>query len=315
MHRTLVLVVSLVAVTASAQEWQKRTDAFRTKLSAERKKLGLDKKAQTFPTPEVKFVGTAGQDGVLAVLCPTEPLVVTLDGVPPKSLVTANIDEVEITKETWSGNKWTGTLTAKKAAPPRIFSLIAVYATSGQEAWSSSYVLGCKRTLTFTVEDMTMTVSADLRALRQSVTGEWKKAGKPQGTRTYELSLSDGGFRLSATPTDADMQRMSKVMSESMNSPKALDLNKRFEAAMKKLEPCSKLAPAAMGPCINAAQPEIQKITAERETLNAELSRATSPLFGCMQLDVVVATPKDSDAESCAGHGNQERVPLTATWN
>jgi hypothetical protein len=315
MHRTLALAVSLVALSASAQEWQKRTDAFRQKLDAERKKLGLDKKPQNFPTPEVKFVGKAAEDGVLAVVCPGESLVVTLDGVPPKSLVTANVDEVEISKETWAGNKWTGTLTAKKAAPPRIFSLIAVYSTSGQETWSSSYLLGCKRTLTFTVDDMTMTMTVDLRGLTQHLTGEWKKGGKSIGKREYDLNLSDGGFRLSSQPDQADMERLQKAMTASMTSPKSLEVNKRFEAAMKKMEGCAKLAPAAMTPCLQGVQPELDKISADREVINGELERASAPLFGCNQLDVVIANPKDSDAEGCAGHKNQERVPLTATWN
>ncbi len=311
--RTLALVVSLASLSAAAQGWEKRATEYRQKLDAERKKLGLDKKGQTFPTPEVKFVGTAAGDGLLGVLCPGEALVVTLDGVPPKSLVTANRDDVELSKETWAGNKWTGTLTAKKGAAPGAFSLVAVYATSGREAWSSSYLLGCKRTLTVVVDDMTLTLPLDLRGLRQRATGEWKKAGKVTGSRTYDVGVSEGALRLTAEQTDADMQRLSQAMTTAMQSPKAQALDKRFEAAMKKLDACSK-TPATMGPCMEKVQPEIQQITTEREAINADLERASAPPFGCNTLDVS-RLDDESDAEGCAGHRNPERVKLKATWN
>ncbi len=315
MNRLALAAVSLLAITSAAQGWQKRADDFRVKVTDERKKLGLDKKAQVFPTPEVKFLGQALEDGTLGVICPGEALTVSLDGVPPKSLVTANIDDVEISKESWAGSKWTGTLTAKKTAAPRTFSLVAVYATSGREAWSSAYLVGCKRTLTLTVDGATLTLPLDVRGHRQSVAGEWKKGGKVLGPRTYEVSLSESGVRLSASLDAADMERMQKAMQVGMTSPKMVALNKRFEEAMKKIEACAKKPPAAMGPCMQAVQPETDKIGAEREALNAELELSYAPLYGCNTLDVETAQPENSDAENCAGHHTSERQKVTARWN
>ena len=123
--RTL-LFLSVLSSTALAQGWHQRADDHRAKLAAERKQLGLDKKGQAFPTPEVKFIGATAGDGVLGVLCPGDKLKVTLDGVPPKSLVTATIDDVTVKEEAWAGARWSGVLTAKAGAAPRLFSLVAV---------------------------------------------------------------------------------------------------------------------------------------------------------------------------------------------
>lgn len=304
-------VVSVVASTSFAQGWQQRADEHRAQLAAERKKLGLDKKGQTFPTPEVRFVGAAASDEVLGVVCPGGKLEVTLDGVPPKSLVTANTDAVEVKDGRWAGSKWTGTLTGKAGTPPQLFSLVAVVAPSGREAWSSSYLLGCKRTVTITVDDATLTLALDLRAQRQTASGEWKKGGKPLGRREHEVQVREGAVSLHAIPDEAEMVRTQTAMAAALESPKAKALDARFTATMKKLDACGKNQ-ATMVACMQGLQPELDALTKEREALNREAERAMAPPFGCLELDLDATSP---EASGCAGHGRQERVPAKVSWN
>lgn len=308
-HLALVAVL-VVASTSLAQGWQKKASDFREQLTAERKKLGLDKPGQRFPTPEVKFVGAALDDGLLGVVCPGGSLKVTLDGVPPKSLVVSSTDEVDVKEGAWAGTKWTGTLTAKPHATPRTFSLVAVVAPSGREAWSSTYLLGCKRTLVVTVDDATLTLPLDVRSLRQVVNGEWKKGGKSLGSRQHEVRVSEGSVSVRAVQDENDLLRAQLAMAQALESPKSKALEARFTAAMKKLDACGKNQ-ATMMACMQGLQPELDAITREREVLNREAQRTMAPPFGCLALELDATQPEGT---GCAGHGNDERVPAKVSW-
>jgi hypothetical protein len=310
--RLLACVLALVSAVSFAQSAGPKLDAFRDKVLAERKKLGLDKKNEKFPTPEVKFLGTAVSEGVNMVVCPGASIVVNLEGIPAKSLVLSRSDDVEVSKESWAGTKWTGTLTAKKTAGPHSFVLDTTFAGTGQQANAYGFLIGCPFTLTFTVDGATMVAKGDLRSLRQEVTGEWKKGGKVLGTRNYTLTIGEQSVDVSAMPEMADQERLMKAMQGMMESPKMKAIDVRFQAAMKKIEACTKLAPEKMMACMTPVQAENEKIGAERNALMAEAEIAGAPLFGCMSLNG--SFTGDSEGSNCAGHRNGDRLPMKWSW-
>ena len=310
--RQLTCLLLLVSAVSFAQSSGPKLEAFREKVLAERKKLGLDKKEQKFPTPEVKFVGAALGEGVNAVVCPGESVVVNLDGIPPKSLVLSRSDAVEVSKESWAGNKWTGTLTAKKTAPPQSFVLDTTFAGTGQQSSAWGFIIGCRFTLTFTVDGATMVARGDLRSLRQDVMGEWKKGGKVLGTRKYTLTIGEQSVDVSAVPEMADQERLMTAMQAVMTSPKMKAIDVRFAAAMKKIEACTKLGPEKMMACMTPVQAENEKIGAERNALMAEAEVAAAPLFGCMSLNGALSG--ESEASNCTGHRNGDRLPMKWSW-
>ena len=310
--RLLTCLLLLLSAVCLAQSSGPKLDAFREKVLAERKKLGLDKKNEKFPTPEVKFVGAALSEGVNTVVCPGQSVVVNLDGIPAKSLVLSRSDDIEVSRESWAGTKWTGTLTAKKTAGPHSFELDTTFAGTGQQANAYGFVIGCHFTLTFTVDGATMVTQGDLRSLRQEVSGEWKKGGKVLGTRKYTLTIGEQSVDVSAVPEMADQERMMAAMQGVMDSPKMKAIDVRFQAAMKKLEACSKLAPEKMMACMTPVQAENEKIGAERNALMAEAEVAASPPFGCMSLNG--SFTGDSEGSNCAGHRTGDRLPMKWSW-
>lgn len=310
--RLAFVTLLLVASSSLAQSSGKKLEAFREKVLAERKKLGLDKKDQKFPTPEVKFVGTAPGEGVNAVVCPGQSVVVNVDGIPPKSLVLSRSDAIEVSKESWAGTRWTGTLTAKKTAAPHTFTLDCTFAGTGQQTSVFGFMVGCPFTLTFVVDGATMVARGDLRSLRQEVTGEWKKGGKGLGQRKYTLTVGEQSVDVSALPEMADQERMMKALQTAMSSPKMKAVDVRFEAAMKKIEACTRLAPEKMMACMTPVQAENEKIGAERNALLAEAEVASAPLFGCMSLNGALAG--ESEGSNCSGHRNGDRLPMKWSW-
>ena len=112
--------------------------------------------------------------------------------------------------------------------------------------------------------------------------------------------LRDGGLRL--------VQAMTGLM----DSPKMKAIDVRFQAAMKKLEACAKLAPEKMMACMTPVQAENEKIGAERTALMAEAEIAGSPQFGCMTL--TGSFSGDSEGSNCSGHRNGDRLPMKWSW-
>lgn len=307
----ITLAVSLAASTTFAQSADQKLNAFAEQVRAERKKLGLDKKGERFPTPEVKFQGATGSDGA-GVVCPEGGLVVNLQGVPPKSLVLPRTDDLQVSQERWTGTTWTGTLTARKGAPPQAFALDVVLGTTGQHITAARFLLGCRYTLTFEVEGTTLTVKADARELNQQVKGEWKKGTKVLGQRPFTLSIHERNLALRAELEEADQLRMVKAMETMMSSPRMKALDTRMNALMKKMEACTKLAPEKMGVCIEATQGENEKIAAERNVLQAEADKAAAPLVGCTTLEATL--DGKGEATGCAGSRSEERLPMKWSW-
>lgn len=310
MHRAFVASL-LVASTAFAQSADEKLNAFAEQVRAERKRLGLDKKNQRFPTPEVKFVGAAAGDGVTGVVCPEQSLVVSLDGVPPKSLVLARSDDLQVSNESWAGNRWTGTLTARKGAAPQAFSLDMVLATSGKQLSTGRFVLGCAHSLTFQVDGATMTAKVELKELQQQVQGTWKTGAKTLGQRTYQLSVRERGIALEGIPDEADQQRMAQSMEAMMSSKEMRAIEARHTAVMNNIEACTKLAEKS-GPCAAPFAAQNEKISAERAALQLQAQKASAPPYGCMRLEATI--DGKGEAQTCSGHASQDRVPLTWSW-
>jgi hypothetical protein len=302
----------LLAAPAFAQTPGQKIDAFRQKVMEERKKLGLDKKGERFGTPEVTFSGAAAGGGVNAVLCPGNTLVVKLKGIPPKSLVLPSTDEVEVQKESWAGTEWTGTLAAKKTPAPRTFSLLAVLGTTGQQVTNSAYLIGCKYTLVFEVDGATMTVKADLRALEQEVSGEWKKGGKVLGSRKYTLRVRNTGLDLDAVPDMADQMKVANAMTGLMDSPEWKALDKRQEATMQKMNTCMAQGMPKMQECMKPIEVEMKKLGDDRAALQKKAEAGGSAAFGCMDLEANLE--QESHASQCSGKPGAERVPMKWSW-
>jgi hypothetical protein len=299
-------------VPALAQTPGQKLDTFRQKVMEERKKLGLDKKGERFGTPEVTFSGAAAGGGVNAVLCPGSTLVVKLKGIPPKSLVLPNAEDVELQKESWSGSEWTGTLAAKKASAPHSFSLMTVFATTGQQVTSSAYLVGCKYTLVFEVDGAVMTVKADLKALEQEVSGEWKKGGKVLGTRKYTLRVRETGLVLEGVREMADQMKVAEAMTGLMDSPEWKALDKRQEAAIAKMQACMSQGASQMQACMKPVEAEMKKLGDERQALQKKAEAGGSANFGCLSMEANL--DRDSHASECSGRPSAERLPLKWSW-
>lgn len=308
----------LVAVPALASEWEQRLDAFSTKTLAERKKLGLDRlppeqARQRFPTPEVHFEGPPATEGGVIVICPGEAKPLALAGtLPVGAFVTPTTDDVQVSKEKGTAGHWSGLLTAKKASAPHTFSVRAAIPLSSQTTDAWGLVIGCRFTLVLTVEDSTLTIKADIKGQTQPVTGEWKKGGKPLGTKSYELALEGTGFNLQVQLTDEEVQRRTDIFIEGMKSPKAVALTERSQKILEKMGQCSSLPSDKMAACYAGPQAEMEKLSKDQEALNAAFDVESSPRFGCDQLRV--DTTGENTAKECAGRRKEDQLPLKATW-
>ncbi len=100
-----------------------------------------------------------------------------------------------------------------------------------------------------------------------------------------------------------------------MQSKEWQALDARFNAQMAKVQACTKGPQAQMASCMNALQPEIDKITKERQAMMDANEAKSSLKFGCGALDVEAnAGTLKGTANQCAGHKKDERVPVTGKY-
>jgi hypothetical protein len=312
------LVVGGSALAESA--WEKKLNDARTAAAAQRQKLGLKNDA-TAPTPELEF-STPPPDatGGVLVIGPGEKkeLSFKTKNLPPGSVFAPTTDDVAFSGEKNDKGVWKATATAKANALPRPFEVRAVNAQNGREASIGRLLLAGKHTLVVDAGDAKLTLKLDFSSGKTSVEalGEWAKGGKSLGKATYTVALNDSGLGLERVLSSEEMQAQAAALTASMGSPERKAASAKFEKAMKKLEPCSKLAPEKMAACMNAVQPEIEAANAEMKRVNDAADVANAPKYGCSSITLTYQEggAVDGDASRCPAKKAEEQVPAKATF-
>lgn len=322
MKRPLVVffVVLSFALPAVAAGWDEKVIAFRKRALAERKKLGLDRDekalAAKYPTPEVTF-GEGGADARV-VLCPGgEPKSVTVSGkLQAGSLVVIRSDDVEILREQMTPNGWQATVRARKEALPGSVGIDVIAPVSAAMSRTNGLFIGCDHTWTFEVAGDTLVVKTHFeRDSEVKASGEWKRGGKPLGTVPLRVSIGANTLVLEQEQSEEDVQKQLEALDAVLKSPEMKSIDTRSEAAMKKMEACSKLPPDKMAPCFAAPRKELEELAKERDALLAKAEMKSGPAFGCRRLDVVAKGGKlEGEAQGCAGKRRQERLPVTGRY-
>lgn len=313
---SLCVVVSSSVLAESA--WEKKLTGFRSQAAAQRQKLGLENDTK-YPTPELDFAVAPGDaTNGIAVVCPGQKVEVKLKtNLPAGSLFVATTDDVTVSNEKLDKGVWTATLIAKASVLPKPFEVTGVQPGSGRQASLGRFLLGCNHTLIADTGDAKLTVKLDFTTGRTSTQapGAWSKGGKPAGTWQYEVSLGHDGVGLTRIPTTEEGQAQLTASMESIGSPERKALMARLEKVTKKMEPCSKVAPAKMGACFAAVQPEMDAINAEMKKLNDQADLAAAPKVGCNSLSLTFSATGavDGDALGCAAMKSNERVPVKGT--
>jgi len=323
MNRLVVLLV--LAAPAAGGDWQKRQSDYYVKQSAERKQLGLDANTlrTKYGTPEVTFSGVGSAAGATASqclqLCPGQTGKFALKGkLPPGSLVVVRSNDVEVVEEQQTSTGWQATLKAKREAPPQLLPIAAISAVSTIETSVNGLEIGCEHTYTFEVaggETMVMKVKFPCGMQETTAEGAWSRAGKALGSYTYQVSRSGPELILSRRVPQEETMAEGQGMMDLMQSKDWKALDARFNAQMAKVQACSKGPQAQMASCMNALQPEMDKINQERQALMDAAQEKGGLKFGCGALDVPAnAGTLKGTASQCAGHKKEERVPVTGKY-
>lgn len=323
MNRLVVLLV--LAAPATGEDWQKRQSDFYAKQNAERKQLGLDSNSvrAKYPTPEVTFSGSGaggGSAGEQCVqLCPGKTGKFALKGkLPQGSLVQVQSNDIEVVEEKQSATGWEATVKAKPDAPPERLRVAAISAVSGIQVQVPGLEIGCEHTFTFDVkggDSMVMKVTFPCGKEETLATGEWSRGGKALGKYTYLVRRGEHSLNLNRQVPPEEAQAQGQGMMELMQSKEWKALDTRFNAQMTKVQACTKGPQAQMAPCMQALQPEMDKINKERQALMDSAEQKGSLKFGCGELDVQAngGTLKGT-ANQCAGHKKDERLPVSGKY-
>jgi hypothetical protein len=318
MARVLVVLVSVFSLAAHAESaWDKKRNEFQQKASKAREKLGL-KNGKTPGTPELSFVtppggGSGSGDSGLVVLCPGASVDVKLkSNLSPGSLFGASSDDVTISKEKQADGVWSATLTAKPSPAPRTFSIQAVDAVTGRQASVGQFLLACQHTLLVDAEDVRLTLKVDFSSGLTEVTskGTWVK-GKTKGEGEFRVVLQGDGFSVVRAYSNEEMQQQIKNQSAAMSSAEYAALNAKFAKAAKKMEPCSKVAPAKMMECMKGPQAEMEAVAEEMKKFqqSADLKDAPKDLCAEVSLRFTTGTSLEGEGKRCPNHLSTDEVP------
>jgi len=323
MNRLVVLLV--LAAPAVGGDWQKRQSDYYAKQSAERKQLGLDANAvkAKYPTPEVTFSGSGSGGGAAGgqcvQLCPGKTGKVVLKGkLPQGSLVLVQSNDVEVVDEQQTATGWEATVKAKADAPPERLRVGAISAVSGIQVQVPGLEIGCEYTFTFELaggDTMVMKLTFPCGKDETTATGEWSRGGKALGKHTYQVRRGEHSLSLNRQVPQEEAMAQGQGMMDVMQSKEWKALDTRFNAQMAKVTACTKGPQAQIGPCMNALQPETDKINKERQALMDAAEQKGALSYGCGELDVQAnAGTLKGTANQCAGHKKDERVPVTGKY-
>jgi len=321
MNRLVVLLV--LAAPASGGDWQKRQSDFYAKQNAERKQLGLDANAlrAKYPTPEVTFSGSgSGGAGAQCIqLCPGKTGKFALKGkFSPGSLFLVESNDVEVLEEKQTTTGWEATVKAKADAPPERVRVSVTAPVSSIQVQAPGLEIGCEYTFTFDVkggDTMVLKLTFPCGKDETLATGEWSRAGKALGKHTYQVRRSEHSLSLNRQVPPEEAQAQGQGMMAAMQSKEWKALDARFNAQMTKVQACTKGPQAQIGPCMQALQPEIDKINKERQALVDAAEQKGALTFGCGELDAQAnAGTLKGTANPCAGHKKDERLPVTGKY-
>jgi len=321
MNRLVVLL--LLAAPAVGSDWQKRQSEFYERSSAERKQLGLDSNGAKakFPTPEVTFSGigsAGGAAGNCVVLCPGKTAKVQLKGkLPQGSLVLVQSSDVEVVEEKQTVGGWEATLKARPDAPPELLRVVATSAVSAIQADVRGLEIGCQHTTTFEVagDSMEMKVTFPCGKRETTAKGEWRHGGKSLGAYTYDVKRGERSLTLERQADEEEAAAAGQGMMDLMASKEWQDTDTQFNAVMAKMNDCTSGPQSKMAACMQALQPEIQRVTKRKEALMLENEKKGSLKFGCASIEVEAnAGSLKGEAQRCSGRGTQERVPVTGKY-
>lgn len=323
MNRLVVLLV--LAAPAVGGDWQKRQSDYYAKQSAERKQLGLDAKAvkAKYPTPEVTFSGSGAGGGAAGArclqLCPGKTGTFVLKGkLPEGSLVLVQSNDVEVVEEKQTSAGWEATVKARPDAPPEMLRVAATSAVSAIQVQVPGLEIGCEHTFTFELaggDTMVMKVTFPCGKEETTATGEWSRGGKALGKYTYQVRRGEHSLSLNRQVPQEEAMAQGQGMMALMQSKEWKALDTRFNAQMQKVTACTKGPQAQMASCMNALQPETDKINKERQALMDAAEQKGALAFGCGALDVQANTGTlKGTANQCAGHKKEDRVPVTGKY-
>jgi len=321
MNRLIVLLV--LAAPAVGSDWQKRQSEFYTKASAERKQLGLDSEAvkAKYPTPEVMFSGTGSGGGGASscvAICPGKTAKVQLKGkLPQGSLVLVQSNDVEVVEEKQTAGGWEATLKARPDAPPELLRMSAAAAVSAIQSDVVGLEIGCQHTFTFEVAGDSMEMKLTFPCGKRDTTakGEWRRGGKSLGAYTYDVNRGEHSLSLTRQMTQEDAMAAGQGMMELMQSKEWQDTDTQFNAVMAKMNDCTSGPQSKMAACMQALQPEIERINTKKQALMLENEKKGSLKFGCASLHVEAnAGSLKGEAEQCSGRGAEERIPVTGKY-
>jgi cellobiose-specific phosphotransferase system component IIB len=320
MFHRLVVLVSVFSLSAHAESaWDKKRNEFQEKALKARQKLGL-KNGKTPGTPELSFAtplgggGGSGDSGTV-VLCPGASIDVKLkSNLSPGSLFIATSDDVTISKEKQADGVWSATLTAKPTPAPRAFSIQAVDALTGREASVGQFLLACKHTLLVDAAEARVTLTVDFSSGATEVgsKGQWVK-GTTKGEADFQVKLQGDGFSVVRAYSQEQMQEFIKNQSAAMSSPQFAALNAKFAKAAKKMDPCSKVAPAKMMDCMKAPQAEMEAVADEMKKFQQanDLKDAPKDLCAEVSLRFTTGTSLEGEGKRCPNHVSTDEVPAT----
>jgi hypothetical protein len=315
MNRWLAAAALPVLALAADTSWSARREAFERAAAEERRKLGLDRDQDAlyarYPTPEVTFAGER------VVLCPGQSGTVRLEGkLVPGSLVIARSGSVEVVKESRTEGGWEGTVRAGRSAAPESIAIEAISPVSGAQVSLGGLAVGCRHTFTVDAGGEALVLGTEFGAddvVRAK--GEWRRGAKLLGTLDYRVTRRPGSLEVEQEASVLEQQRQLSGFQEVMASKEWRSLDARTRAAMKKLEPCGKLAPDRMAACLAEPQKEMEAIGKEREALLAQAERKGAPAFGCRKLVLrVSAGAVEGDAQGCAGRRTAELVDVKGSY-
>ena len=303
MPKVLALVAVFAATSVFADSWSPRATAFQEKNAAERKRLGLDdeKAKKAYPTPEVRFGGGSGW------ACPGETTTVLLEGkLATGTLVGTASDSVEVVKEALTPKGWQATLKVKPGTQDGVmFQVIAP--VSGITSFIELPV-GCPREWAIDLKSgerlVVKVIDSDSRA-----PAEWFCGQSSLETRTFSIS-TDGKstFLLARQETTEDRERIKKAEAGAKGRVSA----ERQAELSAKMQACTTMPAAQMGPCIQKYSGELQEMMSQQQSAIQTAQAEAAPKVGCTQLQGSIEGKKlKGNATGCAARQQFEQVPFT----
>lgn len=308
----VLILLAFAAARAATERYQEREDAFRKECQAERAKLGLsaDDLRARYPTPEIRLVAP-----VCVLPGATAEVAVTGRFAAGAKFFVEN-DDVEIVKESITGNQYRATLKAAAGIGPETATLKVMNPVTAQTAQVPNAVrVGGRYEWTLAASNgwkvIARSKATDLCAAHDIAskyelsffrTGENAAFEKIDGTLAF-LPVNQRNYRFdlsSATPAPAGIEAFQALM-QKLADPK-LSAAER-EKIMAKIEAAQKEMTAAMTKMTDPAYMKRQ----------AEEQQRRQQEFGCRMLEMTAEGGRLTGEMYCSEKAGR-RLSLTGTF-